>query len=78
MRDGHRRGMVQIDPQNRWHLIWEGTGEHYFFNGTTAYFLMGWNDEQVIRSSIERLHGLQINRMRVTVLGRTERSTAKR
>jgi hypothetical protein len=71
VRDGHRRGLVRIDPQNRWHFIWEGTGEHYFFNGTTAYWLMGWRDEQVIQSSIERLHQLKINRMRVTVAGRT-------
>ncbi len=69
--DGHRRGPVRIDPQNRWHFVREGTGEHYFFNGTTAYFLMGWQDEKVIPSSIERLHQLKINRMRVTVAGRT-------
>jgi hypothetical protein len=69
--DGHRRGPVRIDPQNRWHFVWEGTGEHYFFNGTTAYWLMGWRDEQVIQASIERLHQLKINRMRVTVAGRT-------
>jgi Protein of unknown function (DUF4038)/Domain of unknown function (DUF5060) len=66
-----RRGPVRVDPQNRWHFIWEGTGEHYFFNGTTAYWLMGWRDESVIQSSIERLHRLEINRMRVTVAGRT-------
>jgi hypothetical protein len=66
-----RRGLVRIDPQNRWHFVWEGTGEHYFFNGTTAYWLMGWRDEQVIQSCIERLHQLKINRMRVTVAGRT-------
>src|SRR5262249_30725261 len=39
--DGRRRGPVRVDPQNRWHFIWEGTGEHYFFNGATAYWLMG-------------------------------------
>jgi hypothetical protein len=71
VRDGHRRGLVRIDPQNHWHFVWEGTGEHYFFNGTTAYWLMGWRDEQVIQSSIERLHQMRINRMRVTIAGRT-------
>ena len=70
-RDARRRGPIRIDPQNRWHFIWEGTGEHYFFNGTTAYWLMGWKDEQVIRASLERLHRLKINRIRVTVAGRT-------
>jgi hypothetical protein len=71
VREGHRRGMVRIDPENHWHFVWGGTGEHYFFNGTTAYWLMGWRDEQVIQASIERLHQLKINRMRVTVAGRT-------
>jgi len=69
--DGHRRGPVQIDSQNRWHFIWEGTGEHYFFNGTTAYWLLGWRDDKVIQSAVERLHNLKINRMRVTITGRT-------
>jgi hypothetical protein len=71
VKDGHRRGLVRVDPQNHWHFVWEGTGEHYFFNGTTAYWLMGWRDEQVIQSSIERLHKLKINRIRVTIAGRT-------
>ncbi len=66
-----RRGPIRIDPNNRWHFIWEGSGEHYFFNGTTAYWLMGWRDDKVIESSIERLHRLKINRLRVTVAGRT-------
>lgn len=69
--NGGRRGPIRVDPQNRWHFIWEGTGEHYFFNGTTAYWLMGWQDDNVIQSSIERLHTLKINRIRVTVAGRT-------
>jgi hypothetical protein len=69
--DGRRRGPIRVDPQNRWHFIWEGTGEHYFFNGTTAYWLMGWQDDHVIQSSIDRLHRLKVNRMRVTVAGRT-------
>ena len=71
VRDGRRRGPIRIDPKNRWHFIWEGTGEHYFFNGTTAYWLIGWRDDQVIESSIERLHRLKNNRMRVTIAGRT-------
>jgi hypothetical protein len=70
-KDGHRRGPVRVDPKYRWHFIWEGTGEHYFFNGTTAYWLMGWRDDSVIEASIERLHRLKINRIRVTVAGRT-------
>jgi hypothetical protein len=69
--DGHRRGPVRIDPRYQWHFVWEGTGEHYFFNGATAYWLMGWKDDNVIQAAIERLHELKINRMRVTVAGRS-------
>lgn len=69
--DGHRKGLIRIDPQYRWHFIWEGTGEHYFFNGTTAYWLTGWRDERIIRNSIDRLHRLKLNRIRVTVAGRS-------
>lgn len=70
-RDAHRRGPIRVDPQYRWHFIWEGTGEHYFFNGTTAYWLVGWREDRIIRYSIDRLHRLKINRMRVTIAGRT-------
>jgi hypothetical protein len=67
---GHRRGPIRVDPRYPWHFIWEGTGEHYFFNGTTAYFLMGWKDERIIQYSIDRLHRLKVNRIRVTIAGR--------
>ena len=70
--DGHRRGLLRVDPRYPWHFVWEGTGEHYFFNGTTAYFLLGWKDERIIRDSIERLHRLQVNRIRLTVSGRED------
>ena len=69
--DAHRRGLLRVDKQYPWHFIWEGTGEHYFFNGTTAYWLLGWKDERTIQYSIDRLHRLKINRMRVTIAGRT-------
>ena len=68
---GHRKGLIRIDPQYRWHFLWEGTGEHYFFNGTTAYWLTGWKDERIIRTSIDRLHRLKVNRIRVTLAGRS-------
>ncbi len=66
-----RKGPLRLDPQNRLHFVWEGTGEHYFWNGTTTYYLMGWDDE-TIRQSIDRLHRLKINRLRVLVYGRNE------
>src|SRR5439155_6242239 len=69
--DGRRRGPIRVDPQYPWHFIWEGTREHYFFNGTTAYWLMGWKEDRIIDYSLERLHRLKINRLRVTVAGRT-------
>ena len=69
--DAHRRGTIGIDPKYPWHFIWEGTREHYFFNGTTAFWLMGWRDERTIQYSVERLHRLKINRIRVAVAGRT-------
>ena len=67
--DGHRRGTLAIDPEYPWHFIWSGTKEHFFFNGTTAYFLVGWRDERTIDYSIERLHELKVNRMRVLLEG---------
>jgi hypothetical protein len=66
-----RRGPIRIDPEYPWHFIWEGTGEHYFFNGTTAYWLTGWKEERIIRTSIDRLHRLKVNRIRVTLAGRS-------
>ena len=69
--DRHRRGPLRIDPAYPWHFMWEGTGEHYFFNGTTAFWLMGWRDERTIDYSIDRLAALKVNRMRVDVAGRT-------
>jgi hypothetical protein len=67
--DGRRRGPVRVDPNYPWHFIWEGTGEHYFFNGTTAYWLPGWREERIIDDSLERLHRLKVNRLRVLLAG---------
>lgn len=68
---GGRRGPIRVDPDHRWHFIWEGTGEHYFFHGATAFWLMGWRDERVIDFSLERLRRLKVNRVRVLLSGRT-------
>jgi Protein of unknown function (DUF4038)/Domain of unknown function (DUF5060) len=67
--DDHRRGPIRVDPKYPWHFIWEGTGEHYFHNGTTAFYLPGWSEERIIFNSIERLHRLKVNRMRVFLAG---------
>jgi hypothetical protein len=66
---GRRRGPIRVDANYPWHFIWEGTGEHYFFNGTTAYWLPGWRDERIINNSLERLHRLKVNRLRVLLAG---------
>jgi hypothetical protein len=68
--EAHRRGMLAVDPAYPWHFIWTGTGEHFFFNGTTAYFIMGWKEDRIVDFSIERLHRLKVNRMRVAIAGR--------
>jgi hypothetical protein len=72
---GKRRGILRVDKEHSWHFIWEGTGEHYFFNGTTAYMLLGWKDEAVIRRDcLDRLHKLKVNRLRVLLGGGRSRS----
>jgi hypothetical protein len=68
--EAHQRGILAGDPDYPWHFIWTGTGEHYFFNGTTAYWLVGWRDEHVIQYTVDRLHRLKVNRLRVTIAGR--------
>ena len=71
VKDDHKRGVLRTDQQYPWHFVWEGTGEHYFFNGTTAYWLLGWSDERVAYSIIDRLQRLKVNRIRITIAGRT-------
>ena len=68
--DAHLRGPVRVDPEHRWHFVWEGTGEHYYFFGDTAYWIMGWKDERTIVSNLDRLHRLKVNRVRVLIHGR--------
>jgi hypothetical protein len=72
--EGKRRGPVRVDKEHPWHFVWEGTGEHYFFNGTTAFLLMGWQDEAVIRACLDRFQRFRINRVRVLLNGRPSMS----
>jgi hypothetical protein len=67
-----RAGILRVDPDYPWHFIWEGPGIHCFVNGTTAFHLMGWENDQVIRDCIDRLHRLEVNRIRVLLDGRTD------
>ena len=73
--DGKRRGLVRVDGDYPWHFLWEGTGEHYFWNATTTYWLLGW-DDQTIRSNIGRLHKLKVNRLRAAICGRVKNGRA--
>jgi hypothetical protein len=66
---GRRRGVLRVDKDHPWHFVWEGTGEHYFFNGNTAFLLMGWQNEKVIRDALDRQHRLKVNRLRVLLGG---------
>lgn len=72
--EGHLKGILRVDPQYPWHFIWEGTGQHYFWNGTTAFLMMGWKDDSVIRGIINRLSSLEVNRIRVLLSGRAAQS----
>ena len=67
--DGKRRGVLRVDKGYPWHFVWEGTGEHYFFNGNTAFLLMAWQDEAVIRGCLDRQCCLHVNRLRVLLGG---------
>jgi hypothetical protein len=73
--DGKHRGLVRVDEDYPWHFLWEGTGEHYFWNATTTYWLLGWDDE-TIRGNIDRLHKLKVNRLRAAICGRVKNGRA--
>jgi hypothetical protein len=62
-------GPVRVDPQYPWHFVYEGTGEHFFYNGTTTYWLLGW-DEDNIERILERLQRLGVTRIRLTLCAR--------
>lgn len=70
-----KKGVVRVDPEFPSHFRWEGTKERYFWNGTTAYWMAGW-DEQTIRENIDRLDHLKVTRIRVAINGRVKDGTA--
>ncbi len=65
------RGPVRIDTDHPHHFVWAGTGEHYFWNGTTTYWLLGVQDDKRIEAAIDRLAKLKVNRIRVALNART-------
>ena len=67
-RDVRRSGIVHVDPLHPYHFIDSGTGEHFFYNSTTAYALVGLR-EPLMQESIERLAHLKVNRIRCALYG---------
>jgi hypothetical protein len=58
------RGPLRVDEKHPFHFVWASNNEHYFLNGTTAYLLLGWDDETITKV-IDRLASLKVNRIRV-------------
>jgi len=73
-RRGGRPGPVRVDPAHPFHFIREGTGRHWFWNGTTTYQILAWDDATIARS-VDRLARLGVNRLRVAICGRTKDGT---
>lgn len=67
---GKLAGPVRVDEAHPFHFVREGTGQHWFWNATTTYQLLAWDDE-TIAASVERLAKLGVNRIRVALAGRT-------
>jgi hypothetical protein len=65
------RGILQVDPAHPTHFLFSQDSSHFFWNATTAYWMLGWKDESVIMNSIDRLASLGINRIRVAINGRS-------
>ncbi len=63
-------GVLRVDDEHPYHFRYSRSGRRYFWNGTTAYYLMGWQDDGRIGSILERLASRKINRVRVLLYGR--------
>jgi hypothetical protein len=70
--DTKNRGPVQIDKDRPHHFVYAGSGEHYFWNGTTTYWLLGVQDDAKIAEAIDRLAKLKMNRIRVALNARAK------
>ncbi|MFO0927378.1 MAG: DUF5060 domain-containing protein [Gemmataceae bacterium] len=64
-------GPVRVDPKYPHHFVRAGSGEHFFWNGTTTYWLLGVQDDARIAAAIDRLAALKVNRIRVALNART-------
>lgn len=68
---GRRNGLLRVDPDHPYHFKYAGTGEHYFWNGTTTYWMLGVQDDAEIKRAIDRLADRKVNRIRVALNART-------
>jgi hypothetical protein len=64
-----RKGILRLDPENPTHFRFDN-GSRYFWNSTTAYWMLGLKNESEIMQSIDRLADYGINRIRVAINGR--------
>jgi hypothetical protein len=65
-----RNGPLRVDAAHPWHLQYEGSGQHFFWNATTAYWMLGWRSDTTMLGSLNRLADLGVNRIRVAINGR--------
>lgn len=70
------KGMLRVDSENPFHFTWSGTGEHYFWNGTTAYLLFGFQDVDLAYKAIDRLGSLGVNHLRTALCARLKDGSA--
>lgn len=65
-------GPIRVDPSYPHHFLLGDSGQHYFWNGTTTYWLLGVKDDRKIAQTIDRLARLKVNRIRVALNARTK------
>jgi len=70
-KDDRKKGVVRVDPEFPAHFQYEGSKERFFWNGTTAYWLAGWDDENIAQI-IDRLDRLKVTRVRAALCGRVK------
>lgn len=68
--EGMRSGIIRVDADHPFHFLDEGSGKHWFWNSTTTYQILAW-DDATMEEALRRLAGLGVNRIRVAICGRT-------
>jgi hypothetical protein len=69
-----RQGIIKTDKDYPFHFLESNQGKHWFWNGTTTYQILAF-DDATIEASLRRLAKLGINRIRVAICGRTKDGT---